>query len=211
MKKNKALTLLLCLVLVLSLAIPTTLAVSLDETEPNEGTFVPGETTEAPAAEETEAPAQEETEAPAEEEAEVPAVEEPSEIPEEGETTPPETEAPAEEPSEEPSQPEEAHTGECDGIECAEDCACECHSLYNRLINSKTAEEYYAIIAEASEEELLAVTEEQILALEAHIYALENPVVQEADESVDSVVESEILYPTKNYSSVAPFQDPVEG
>ncbi len=209
MKKNKALTLLLCLVLVLSIAIPSTLALSLDESEPSEGTFVPGETlgndaefVDLPDGE----PAPEEsTEAPAEE---TPIPEESAEAPAEEETTP---EEPAEEPSEEPSQPQEPHTGECDGIECAEDCACECHSLFNRLMAAKTVDEFYAIIADASEEEILAVTDEQLQTLEAHLNVLESPAPQEVPESADTVVESEVLYPTKNYSSVAPFQDPVEG
>ena len=106
------------------------------------------------------------------------------------------------------------HVDGCPGEGCTvENCPCPCHSLYARLMACTTLEEIYALADAATEEELSALTENQLRQVEAKIAELEPkplpPVVLE--ESEDEPVTSEIVYPTKNFALVAPFGSPVVG
>ena len=106
------------------------------------------------------------------------------------------------------------HVDGCAGEGCTvENCPCPCHGLYARLMACTTLEEFYAQVDAATEEELSALTENQVRQVEAKIAELEPeplpPVVLE--ESEDEPVTSEIVYPTKNFALVAPFGSPVVG
>lgn len=100
---------------------------------------------------------------------------------------------------------------------CSDDCQdelclCSCH-LFGRLMACETLEELYALAEETPEEELLALTEEQNVKIEEKIAGLEPEPLPEViiPESTDKPVTSEIVYPTVNFSKVAPFGAPVEG
>ena len=99
-----------------------------------------------------------------------------------------------------------------EGRVCGDDCACACHDgLYGRLMSCETLDELFALIESASEEELAALTEAEVAAVEARIEALEGEPLPDVILESDAPVESEIFWPTVNYSNVAPFGDPVVG
>lgn len=102
----------------------------------------------------------------------------------------------------------EGCTDDCTG----EDCKCPCH-LFDKLMACKTLEELFALIHETSEEELAALSEEQVAAIEVKIAALEPEPLPAVviEESTDEPVISEIVYPTVNFDDVAPFGAPVVG
>ena len=117
----------------------------------------------------------------------------------------PKTEAPA----------ENAHvdgcSDECDGV----DCTCPCH-LYERFMACETYEELMEMIEATPEEELLALTEDEVMRIKAKIIELEPeplpPVVLEEDDAeADEPFISEIIYPTVNFDFVAPLGAPVVG
>lgn len=106
------------------------------------------------------------------------------------------------------------HVDGCPGEDCTDaSCPCQCHSLYARLMACTTIEEFFTLVDAATEEELSALTENQIRQIEEKLTELEPkplpPVVLE--ESEDEPVTSEIVYPTKNFAWVAPFGSPVVG
>lgn len=90
-------------------------------------------------------------------------------------------------------------------------------SLFEQLMSCETLERFDAIIEAIDEAAIPAVIEsltpEQMAQLEAKLESLESvplpPVV--IDEVIDTPVESEIIYGTKNVDDVAPFLDPVIG
>lgn len=100
---------------------------------------------------------------------------------------------------------------ECDGT----DCKCECHrsSLFERLMACETYEELWLMIEDTPEEELMVLTEEQVAQVEEKSLALEPQPLPEViiEESNDEPVVSEIIYPTVNFTNVAPFGDPIVG
>ena len=99
-----------------------------------------------------------------------------------------------------------------EGRVCGDDCACACHDgLFGRLMSCETLDELFALIESASEEELAALTEAEVAAVEARIEALEGEPLPDVILESDAPVESEIFWPTVNYSNVAPFGDPVVG
>ena len=129
-----------------------------------------------------------------------------------------------------PTEPETpAHIEGCSDECTNENCACSCHemSLFDRLMACETYEELVEMVDAMTEEELLALTEEQIVQVEEKLLALEpeplpeiildenGNVISEAladDEPVDEEpFVSEIIYPTVNFDNVAPFGDPVIG
>lgn len=81
----------------------------------------------------------------------------------------------------------------------------------------ETFEELMMLIEATPEEALLALTEDEVMQIEAKIAELEPeplpPVVEEDSDimTTDEPVESEIIYPTVNFTNVAPFGDPVVG
>ena len=99
-----------------------------------------------------------------------------------------------------------------EGRVCGDDCACACHDgLFGRLMSCETLDELFALLESASEEELAALTEAEVAAVEARIEALEGEPLPDVILESDAPVESEIFWPTVNYSNVAPFGDPVVG
>lgn len=106
------------------------------------------------------------------------------------------------------------HTDGCTGDGCTLDgCPCQCHSLYSRLMACTTLEEIDALLESATEEELAALTEGQNRQINALIEALEPEPLPAVvlKNSEDEPVAGEIIYPTVNYSWVAPFGSPVVG
>lgn len=93
-----------------------------------------------------------------------------------------------------------------------ENCLCSCH-LFGRLMACETLEELYTLAEETPEEQFLTLTEEQKAKIEEKIAELEPEPLPEVTipESTDKPVPSEIVYPTVNFSNVAPFGAPVEG
>ncbi len=212
MKHNKALIVLLSLVLVLSIAIPTTLAVSLDSTESDETVFVPGETTEP--VDETTEPVDETTQ-PVDETTEPEVTETPDEDVPADETTDPSQPATDEDAPVPEESKELVHAEGC-SEDCKNEegiCECDCHkSLFDRLMAAETLEEFLGISSKATKEEIESISAEQNDLLMAHMLSLESqpePAYVPVEEN--STVDSEIYSPTKNYTNVAPFQDPVEG
>lgn len=222
--KNKAFAVITCLVLVVAMAIPGTLATSTDT-----GSSQTNTTAEVPTTSETSV----ETPTPSEQPAEETPV--PSETPKkctcgaaEGEAhkegcplyvAPAEPEKPAE------STHIDGCSDECDGTDC--ECACHKLSLFDRLMACETYEELVEMVDAMTEEELLALTEEQIVQVEEKLLALEPEPLPEIilDENGNVIGEafaddepgdeepfvSEILYPTVNFDHVAPFGEPVVG
>lgn len=246
MNKKKLIAAMICLVLVITAALPGTLAVSADAAE-SEGTIAVAapETAQTPAgsAAADEAVPQSEEEKPAE--PETPA--EPKTCtcdpaPAEGEAHKEDCplyvapEKPAEEPKTETEPKAEEKTCTCDPApaegeahkegcplyvapfvhlegcsdDCtAEDCKCTCH-LMKKIMECKTLGEIKVIIAETPEEELNALSEEQIAKIEVKIKELEPvPAPAVTVKAADSIVESEVFAPTVNYTNVAPFGEPV--
>ena len=105
-----------------------------------------------------------------------------------------------------------AHIETCSDDCQDENCLCSCH-LFGRLMACETLEELYTLAEETPEEQLLALTEEQNVKIEEKIAELEPEPLPEVTipESADKPVPSEIVYPTVNFSNVAPFGAPVEG
>lgn len=92
-----------------------------------------------------------------------------------------------------------------------EECTCVCH-LFERIMACETMEEMEALIAETPEEELKALTEEQLADIEARMEALmPAPLPAIVIEKSEPPVESEVYRPTVNYACVAPFGAPVTG
>ena len=92
-----------------------------------------------------------------------------------------------------------------------EECTCVCH-LFERIMACETMEEMEALIAETPEEELKALTEEQIADIEARMEALmPAPLPAIVIEESEPPVASEGYRPTVNYACVAPFGAPVTG
>lgn len=238
MNKKKLIAAAICLVLVITAALPGTLAVSADAAS-SDGTIsvATPETAQTP----DEAAPQSETEQPAEPETPVEAKTctcDPA--PAEGEAHKegcPLYAAP-EQPSEEPKTEPEAETKTCtcdpapaDGEEhkegcplyvapfvhlegcaddcTAEDCKCTCH-LMKKIMECTTLDEIWEVLEAASEEAFEALTDEQNKKIDARIEELEPvPAPAVTLKAADSIVESEIFVPTANYTNVAPFGEPV--
>ena len=107
-----------------------------------------------------------------------------------------------------------AASGHMDGCsdECTgEGCTCPCH-LYQRLMACETFEELMMLIEATPEEALLALTEDEVMQIEAKIVELEpEPLPPVGEECVNETYISEIIYPAVNVDNVAPFGDPVVG
>ncbi len=104
------------------------------------------------------------------------------------------------------------HADGCSDSCTGDGCLCGCH-LFTRIMACTTLDEIWAIIDGATDAQLNALTEEQNALIDAKITALE-PAPAPAvviEESNDETVPSEIVYPTVNYTDVAPFGEPVTG
>mgnify|MGYP000974793276 CR=1 FL=1 len=84
-------------------------------------------------------------------------------------------------------------------------------SLFEKLMACETLEEIYTILDETPEEKLMQLSEEEIAQIEAKIAVLEPEPLPAIEEDSDETVASEIVYPTVNFSWVAPFGPPVGG
>ena len=241
MNKKKLFAVVISLALVIAVVLPGTLAVSTDQTSSNGTIEVPTETTtpapgttETPAPEETEAPVETPTEEPAKtctcdpQPAEGEAHKEgcplyaaPEQPTEEAKTctcdpAPAEGEAhkegcPLYIAPEKPAAP--SHIDTCSDDCTDAECKCACH-LFNKIMACTTQEALEDLIAETPEEYFGLLSDEQIQKVEAHIKSLETvplPAVTIENDVVEETVPSEIVYPTVNYTYVAPFGDPVTG
>ena len=238
MNKKKLIAAVICLVLVITAALPGTLAVSADAAS-SDGTIsvatpetaqTPDDsvvTDDAAPQSESETPAEPKTctcdPAPAEGEAHKEgcplyvAPEKPAEEPKTCTCDP----APAEGEAHKegcplyvaPEKPDEetpaVHIEGCSDDCTAEDCKCACH-LMKKIMECKTLEEIWEVLEAASEETLEALTEEQMAKIEAKIEELEPaPAPAVTVKAADSIVESEIFATAVNYTNVAPFGEPV--
>lgn len=195
MNRKRILRIIVSLAMVLGMALPGTLMATVEEDTAGEELSVTSEV-EAPEVEETpdatETPEATETSEAEGEESSVP-----EEAATEGSEETPEGGAPTV--AQNPESGNEGSSGE--------------QSLFERLMACETLEELYTLIDETPEEELLQLSESEVAEVEAKINALEPeplpPLVLE--ESTDEPVISEIVYPSVNFSNVAPFGDPVIG
>ncbi len=104
------------------------------------------------------------------------------------------------------------HMDDCSDECSGEGCTCPCH-LYQRLMACETFEELMMLIEATPEEALLALTEDEVMQIEAKIAELEPEPLPpvELEECVNETYISEIIYPAVNVDNVAPFGDPVVG
>lgn len=238
MNKKKLIAAVICLVLVITAALPGTLAVSADAAS-SDGTIsvATPETTQTPddsvvtddaaPQSESETPAEPKTctcdPAPAEGEAHKEgcplyvAPEKPAEEPKTCTCDPAPAEGEAHKEGcplyvapEKPAAP--SHIDTCSDDCTDADCKCTCH-LFNKIMACTTLDDIWAAFDEASDETVNALTDEQNAQIDAKIEALE-PAPAPAvviEESSEETVPSEIVYRTVNYTYVAPFGDPVTG
>ena len=239
MNKKKLIAAVICLVLVITAALPGTLAVSADAAS-SDGTIsvATPETAQTPAdsvvtddaapQSESETPAEPKTctcdPAPAEGEAhkEGCSLYVAPEQPAEAEKTCTCDPAPAEREAhkegcplyvapEKPADP--SHIDTCSDDCTDADCKCPCH-LFDKIMACTTQEALEDLIAETPEEYFGLLSDEQIQKVEAHIKSLETvplPAVTIENDVAEETVPSEIVRPTVNYTYVAPFGDPVTG
>ena len=217
MTKKKFLTLLLCLVLIVSVTLPTTLALSSDSDGASDEVSL---TPEEPGAEGEEGEEPEPYDGPIDQE-----LPEDPENPEEPEnpdepvcTCDPQPEEG--EPHqlgcplyEEPEAQDSKHIPTCfDGCEDPF-CTCPCH-LFDRIMACMTQDELEELIAQTPVEYFELLSAEQMQAIESHISSLETvplPALVLEDNLDEGTVPSEIVHPTVNFTYVAPFGEPVTG
>ena len=87
--------------------------------------------------------------------------------------------------------------------------------LYTRLMNTTTVEEFDAVANTATEEEIALLTEEQNNDIQTHYDSFEvsEEIIEDTVEVIevqdDEPIPSEIIYPTVNFSNVAPLVNSV--
>lgn len=217
MTKKKFLTLLLCLVLIVSVTLPTTLALSSDSDGASDEVSL---TPEEPGAEGEEGEEPEPYDGPIDQE--LPEDPEDPENPENPDepvcTCDPQPEEG--EPHqlgcplyEEPEAQDSNHIPTCfDGCEDPF-CTCPCH-LFDRIMACMTQDELEELIAQTPVEYFELLSAEQMQAIESHISSLETvplPALVLEDNLDEGTVPSEIVHPTVNFTYVAPFGEPVTG
>ena len=217
MTKKKFLTLLLCLVLIVSVTLPTTLALSSDSDGASDEVSL---TPEEPGAEGEEGEEPEPYDGPIDQELpEDPEDPEDPENPDEPVCTcdpqpeegePHQLDCPL---YEEPEAQDSKHIPTCfDGCEDAF-CTCPCH-LFDRIMACMTQDELEELIAQTPVEYFELLSAEQMQAIESHISSLETvplPALVLEDNLDEGTVPSEIVHPTVNFTYVAPFGEPVTG
>ncbi len=103
-----------------------------------------------------------------------------------------------------------------------EGCTCPCHNkanLFQQLMDCETLEEFWNLLEGYTDEELkVLLDDEKFLQLNKKLDSLLPPsapqVIMEEDVdngSSDQMEDSKVIYPTVNYSNVAPFGEPVIG
>ena len=207
MNKKKLIAAVICLVLVITAALPGTLAVSADAAS-SDGTIsvATPETAQTPADSVVtdDAAPQSESETPAE-----PKTCTCDPAPAEGEAH--KEGCPLYAAPEKPAVP--SHIDTCSDDCTDADCKCPCH-LFDKFMACATQEALEDLIAETPEEYFGLLSDEQIQKVEAHIKSLETvplPAVTIENDVAEETVPSEIVRPTVNYTYVAPFGDPVTG
>lgn len=207
MNKKKLIAAVICLVLVITAALPGTLAVSADAAS-SDGTIsvATPETAQTPADSVVtdDAAPQSESETPAE-----PKTCTCDPAPAEGEAH--KEGCPLYVAPEKPAVP--SHIDTCSDDCTDADCKCPCH-LFDKIMACATQEALEDLIAETPEEYFGLLSDEQIQKVEAHIKSLETvplPAVTIENDVAEETVPSEIVRPTVNYTYVAPFGDPVTG
>lgn len=196
--KYKVVTVIVCLALLLTVALPGTWAVSSDSS--SNGTVLsaetaPGDVTQE--ATETSSEPSEETTVPTQHE----------------ETQPSEATEPVD-PTETTAASQPEQTGDvcqCGGSCGNEACVCVCH-VVEKLLRTTDVEEFYTIMENMTPEQIASLTQRHIQLLDEHLAAIEPQpapaiVLEESEPPVPSVIET----PTVNYTNVAPFGDPVTG
>lgn len=195
--KYKVVTVIVCLALLLTVALPGTWAVSSGSS--SSGTALSAETAPGDVTQEST-----ETTEPSEE----------ITVPTQPEDTLPSEATDPVDPTETTvaSQPEQ--TGDvcqCGGS-CGNDaCVCVCH-VVEKLLRTTDVEEFYTIMENMTPEQIASLTQRHIQLLEEHLAAIEPQpapaiVLEESEAPVPSIIEM----PTVNYTNVAPFGDPVTG
>ena len=87
--------------------------------------------------------------------------------------------------------------------------------LYTRLMNTTTVEEFDAVANTATDEEIALLTEEQNNDIQTHYDSFEvsEEIIEDTVEVIevqdDEPIPSEIIYPTVNFSNVAPLVNSV--
>ncbi len=185
MKNGKGIALVISLVLIITVVLPGTLAISADQTSSDAAitVFTEASTTVS----ETAPPAEESnpTDSPLPSESEKPA----------------ETEKPA----------VYSHIDTCSDDCTAADCKCTCH-LFDRLMACRTPDELWALLDAASEDALNALTDEQCAKIDAKIEALEPaPAPAIVIEESEPPVPSETDYAMISYTNVAPLGSAITG
>jgi len=110
----------------------------------------------------------------------------------------------------------QVHLEGCSEDCTGEDCACPCHkmSLFDRLMTCETLEQLFALANAASDEKLLALTDEENAKLEEKLADLMLNYLPSEEELLNAATDksavSEIIYPTVNFDQVAPFGDTIE-
>lgn len=220
MNRKSVLAVVVCLVLVIGVALPGTLAVSADQDSTTAELSITDEAV-TPAPEETPEAGDEATPVPEEtpeaSPSDLSSTEEETEVPI---ATPSDAEKPdgesavtEETPSDAGEAAEIAHTEDCSESCTGEDCKCSCHTLFERLMACKTLEELLTLIDETPEEDLILLSDSEVAEVEAKIVALEPEPLPAVviNASTEEPVISEIVYPTVNIDEVAPLGDPVIG
>lgn len=217
MTKKKFLTLLLCLVMIVSVTLPTTLALSSDSDGASDEVSL---TPEEPGAEGEEGEEPEPYDGPIDQEL----LEDP-EDPEDPEN--PDEPVCTCDPQPEEGEPhqlgcplyEEAEAQDSKHIPTCFDgcedpfCTCPCH-LFDRIMACMTQDELEELIAQTPVEYFELLSAEQMQAIESHISSLETvplPALVLEDNLDEGTVPSEIVHPTVNFTYVAPFGEPVTG
>lgn len=199
MKNKKVLALLVSLVLIVAVALPGTLAVSSDQDAVNSDFTV-----------DTASPAPETQETTGEPEQPID-----PENPEQPELTCTCDPAPAEGEAHKegcplyvaPNAPVViSHIETCIEDCTGEECTCVCH-LYEKIMAAETLDEIWAILDGISDETYSTMTDGMNAKIDEKIDALE-PAPAPAiviEQTQEATVPSEIVYPTVNYTNVAPF------
>lgn len=116
------------------------------------------------------------------------------------------------EPTEEPEEIDHgSHMGACSDFCMEETCGCVCH-LVEKLLATTSVEEFFALAELMTEEQYSALTDDQSAQINAHLAAIEpQPAPEIVLEESEPPVVSEIYIPAVNFTDVAPLGDPVIG
>ena len=95
-----------------------------------------------------------------------------------------------------------------------EGCECVCHmaSLFDQIMVCENLDQVWTIMDNATEEEIKSLTDAQWDEVDILIGRLiDQKEEMELLVELDSIVESDVIYPTISFTNVAPFGNPVVG